>query len=367
MNFRRREKNQARILRLSVFFCVLIFLSISVFAKTPAEYKKNVESANGLISDLYYTEAEDFSSLADYQSFERETIKEIRQNLPGAENIEWQGATVETGNQWLIDKLETYQKEPVDSSKREMILTEINERLDALEQKLAELENPAISNLTKDEEKQKLAEILKREEYAKPEKQEETWLQSLIRKIREWFGEKMPQTEEREVPQAGYPSLSIALMIVIFGLVFALIGFLIYKFAPFINFNIRHRKKKEKQDRIILGERLSANEDAGSLFSEAERLAREGNLRQAIRKGYIALLCELSDRKIIGLAQHKTNRDYLRDVRNRQPLYQNMNGLTDNFERHWYGFENVAEKDWEEFRVGYKKAVGSAVSSSSKQ
>ena len=83
---------------------------------------------------------------------------------------------------------------------------------------------------------------------------------------------------------------------------------------------------------------------------EAERLAREGNLRQAIRKGYIALLCELSDRKLIGLAQHKTNRDYLRDVRRRHALYQNMSGLTDNFERHWYGFEKADEKDWEEFR-----------------
>jgi hypothetical protein len=147
-------------------------------------------------------------------------------------------------------------------------------------------------------------------------------------------------------------------MIVIFVLVLALIGFLLYKFAPLIGFKVRHRTKKEKKDRVILGERLAADENAGSLFSEAERLARDGNLRQAIRKGYIALLCELSDRKLIGLAQHKTNRDYLRDVRRRHALYQNMSGLTDNFERHWYGFENADEKDWEEFRRTYKKAVG---------
>lgn len=353
-----KVKCDVRFLKSSAFFCAMVLLSICVFAKTPAEYRKNVESVNGLISDLYYTEAEDFSSLADYQNFERETIKEIRKNLPGAENIEWQGATVETGNQWLIDKLEAYEKEPIDSSKREMILTEINERLDALEQKLAELENPAISNRTKDEEKQKLAEILKREEYAKPEEQEETWIQSLIRKIKEWLSEKMPQSEERESSPAGSPALSVVLMIVIFILVFALIGFLIYKFAPLIGFNVRNRTKREKQDRVILGERLAVDENADSLFSEAERLAREGNLRQAIRKGYIAFLCELSDRNIIGLAQHKTNRDYLSDVRKRHELYQNMNGLTDNFERHWYGFENAAEKDWEEFRADYKKALG---------
>ncbi len=343
---------------MSAFLWTVIFLSISIFAKTPAEYRKNVESANGLITNLHYTKAEDFSSLAEYQNFERDTIRQIRQHLPGAENIQWQGATVETGNQWLIDKLEAFEKEPTDSSNRALILTEISERLDALEQKLAELDNPAALARTKDEDKQKLAEILKREEYAKPEKPEETWLQSLIRRFREWLYEKMPQTEERESSPTGYPSFSIVLMIVIFILVLALISFLIYKFAPFIGFNFRNQKSKEKPDRVILGERLAADENAGSLFSEAERLAREGNLRQAIRKGYIALLCELSDRKIIGLAQHKTNRDYLRDVRKRHALFQDMNNLTDNFERHWYGLENAAEKDWEEFRSGYEKAVG---------
>ncbi|CAN5138744.1 hypothetical protein BH20ACI1_BH20ACI1_08010 [soil metagenome] len=110
---------------------------------------------------------------------------------------------------------------------------------------------------------------------------------------------------------------------------------------------------------MILGERLSENETAQNLFNQAEQLAREGDLRGAIRKGYIALLCELSDRKIIGLAQHKTNRDYLRDVRTKRELYENMNGLTSNFERHWYGFDNAEITDWEEFRQNYKKAVNS--------
>jgi hypothetical protein len=81
-------------------------------------------------------------------------------------------------------------------------------------------------------------------------------------------------------------------------------------------------------------------------------------LRGAIRKGYIAFLCELSDRKIIGLSQHKTNRDYLRDVRKKDDLYENMSGLTNNYERHWYGFDAAEEKDWEEFKVRYKQAVG---------
>lgn len=343
----------------AIILWIAVFFLISVFPRTPAEYRKTIESVNELIINLSLAEAGDFSSLAEYQNFEREKIAQIRQILPGAENIQWQGATVETGNQWLFDKLDAYEKEPPDSARRETILTEIGERLDALDEKLAELENPAVSARTKDEDKQKLAEILKREEYLKPEKPEETWMQSLLRRLREWLAEKMPQPAENKAAPTGYPSFSLVLMILILVPVLALIGFLIYKFAPFIGFKIRARTKKEKSDRIILGERLAADESAASLFSEAENLAREGNLKQAIRKGYIALLCELSDRKIIGLARHKTNRDYLRDIRKQPALYQNMNGLTDNFERHWYGFENANEKDWEEFRRGYKKVVSS--------
>ena len=145
----------------------------------------------------------------------------------------------------------------------------------------------------------------------------------------------------------------------IYALALALIGFLIYKFAPFLINRFQTREKREKRERVILGEKLAADETSGNLFSEAERLAQAGDLRGAIRKGYIALLCELSDRKIIGLSKNKTNRDYLRDVRKRRELYQNMTGLTNNFERHWYGFQEADESDWNEFKDDYQKAVGS--------
>jgi hypothetical protein len=62
------------------------------------------------------------------------------------------------------------------------------------------------------------------------------------------------------------------------------------------------------------------------------------------------------------LARYKTNRDYLRDVvsssdNERGEFYENINGLTSNFERHWYGFDTVEEKDWDEFKSVYKKAL----------
>jgi hypothetical protein len=94
------------------------------------------------------------------------------------------------------------------------------------------------------------------------------------------------------------------------------------------------------------------------LFGEAERLAREGRLRDAIRKGYIAALCELSDRNIVRLARHKTNRDYLLDVRKtREGLFENMTGLTGSYERNWYGLRTSELTDWEDFRDRYRQTI----------
>ena len=90
---------------------------------------------------------------------------------------------------------------------------------------------------------------------------------------------------------------------------------------------------------------------------EAEALARKGEIRAAIRKGYIALLVELGDRHIVTLAQYKTNRDYLRSVRERVLLHERMLKLTDSFERHWYGLAQANDSDWKEFRARYREAL----------
>jgi hypothetical protein len=132
----------------------------------------------------------------------------------------------------------------------------------------------------------------------------------------------------------------------------------VYKIVPLLFPKLRRaRKPSKKKERIILGERLGDDVTGMDLFAEAERLAREGNLRGAIRKGYIALLCDLSDRKVIGLAHNKTNRDYLRDVRSLRDFHPRMKVITDTFERHWYGLQDSAEQDWARFREDYKEAI----------
>ncbi|MEJ7710534.1 MAG: DUF4129 domain-containing protein [Pyrinomonadaceae bacterium] len=111
----------------------------------------------------------------------------------------------------------------------------------------------------------------------------------------------------------------------------------------------------------MLGERVEADETAADLFAEAEALARNGETRAAIRKAYIALLCELGDRKILRLEQHKTNRDYLQALLAKPALYAEVQPLTKNYETSWYGRDAECAK-----RLGrFPQAVPTGIRSGS--
>ncbi|MDQ3801306.1 MAG: DUF4129 domain-containing protein [Acidobacteriota bacterium] len=338
---------------------ILVFtlvLSVSAFAVDLPGYRTQIRTVSEQLEFLLnHDESE---TEAEIRAEEREALAVVRSTLPPTETIELPpGARFEADHGWLLARLKAFEEEPL-LSRRQVILTEIIERLNAVEAKLDELERQEASDRAKDEDKQKLREILRRAEYQKPEEKEKTWLEKMKDDFLEWLSEIFPDSPPiQETDQNAARPLSFFLYLLIWGAVLGIIGFLLYRFAPFLRQRFFRRGKAEKKERVILGETLAADETSENLFGEAERLAREGNLRAAIRKGYIALLCELSDRKIIGLANHKTNRDYLRDVRKRPELYRNMNALTNNFETVWYGFGKADAEDWERFRQKYNETV----------
>ena len=340
-------------------FLALFILSLVSQGATLSEYRENIRHLKEDLNSLIVPDA-DWTDEKE-ESFIAEISDELPRLFPPKEKIEWSGGSAETENEWLINRFSSFKDSEKNAPGRRQILAEIYERLDAVERKIIELESATVSERAKDEEKQKISEILKREEYAKPQAQEESVIARAYRRLREWINSMFPEPEvsPRPAPES-FQAIPFLLQILIYVLVLGLIGFLFYKFAPFIFARFKTRDKREKRERVILGEKIAADATPDNLFSDAERMAREGDLRGAIRKGYIALLCELSDRKIIGLSKNKTNRDYLRDVSRRDELYRNMNGLTNNFERHWYGFEEAEESDWNEFKDGYQKAVKSS-------
>ena len=349
------QRINERFLRGPILLAVIWFCSLTVPAATFEIYKTKVESARKAASELEWSlRNKEFSS-----GYAKVFADQIRRDFPASERIESEGGAIETSNAWLLERAGSLESDG-DQNKQLLTVVEIHEYMSSVLFKLEELEQAARSERTKDQDKQKLAEILRREEYQKPQPKQESVFQRWLDDFLAWLENLFPKPNPSPQTSSGMGMLTVLLQVVLWAALLGLLAFLVYKIVPLIFPKLRRaRRPKKKKDRVILGERLSEDTTAVDLFDEAERLAREGNLRGAIRKGYIALLCDLSDRKVIGLSRSKTNRDYLRDVRSRKELYPRMTSVTDTFERHWYGSKDSADEDWIRFREEYKDAVRS--------
>lgn len=341
------------------FICstaAILLFAIAGLSATPSDYRERIESARRVNAELLadLVEGKTAASGAD---FDARKIVEIRRLLPAEETIKTESGEVEVSNKWLHSRLDEFVTEPVFMT-RGAILSDIDERLASISWKLTELEIAAYSGRSKDEDKQKLAEILAREEFRGTVQQEK----SLIQKLIDWFLELLDRLfsgmRPASAPNRGLMPMADGIRAVVLLVLIGLIGFALYKFAPVFFPEIRRRKSGESGDRVILGEKISRTVTAADLLAEAEAMANAGDLRGAIRKGYIALLCSLDDRDLIALAAHKTNRDYIRDLRGRSDLQKEMRVLTNSFELHWYGLQSAERKAWEEFRARFLAIAG---------
>jgi hypothetical protein len=169
------------------------------------------------------------------------------------------------------------------------------------------------------------------------------WWDRFVKWLRGLFGDTRP------VDTSTVTKASKVVQYLVYGLVGAAILFALWKLLPLLRRPRLRGKKAKKQERVVLGEKLSPEQTAADLLAEAELLARSGDLRAAIRKGYIAVLLELADRKLLRLERNNTNRDYLRALSARQEIFESMKILTGSFERHWYGLLAANEVDWTDF------------------
>ena len=337
--------------------CFAVLVSLACFARasaaTLADYRHRVSAAIAVIEQLQAAYDDEDPSLREHLVIT--SVARIREELPAKETIQLNAQGVIVDNTWLHQALQDYEKTNNTRAQRADALARIAERLRALDERLEEVQRAKAAAGDKDGDKGKLAEILRRPDYNKPVTEEGSALGRLWDRFLRWllslFRVSKPMT------RAPSPFLSGLIQVVLVVACLVGIALLIWKLAPRYLSNRRGRKKQKREARIVLGERLEPDQTSADLLAQAETLARNGDLRAAIRKAYIALLCELGDRKIVSLAQHKTNRDYLNSVRERARLYSSMRQLTTSFELHWYGFQPAAESDWAEFRAGYQQAL----------
>jgi len=324
----------------------------SVRALTVDDYRQRLTRSLAAIERLKTHDHEDPTQRAQ---FAMATIAQLKSDLPQHEQILLAGQIITVDNRWLHEALDIYGKANSEADQRAQAAA-IGERLRAISERLDELKQSSTGS-NKDESKARLAEILRRSDYNKAAA-ETSALGRLWAAFLRWLSSLFPQTKPLQPGSSRF--LSGIVQIIVVAIAVAAIALLIWKFVPRY-LRDRRKKKKKREVRIVLGERLEPDQTSSDLLAQAEALARSGDLRAAIRKAYIALLCELGDRKVISLAQHKTNRDYLVAIRDRKSLFESMRNLTNRFELHWYGFIPAGENDWKEFRNGYQQAVTAVI------
>jgi hypothetical protein len=330
-------------------FLSLGFLSLgahTVQAIPISQYQEQIRQAVTALDTL--TLKDETEDVAAYEQRSLETVNGVRNLIPETLAIEWRSEKFNADNSWLHHELNNYGT--VMKGERPELLLRITERLQALDQRITELQMPGAKTPDKAETSRKLAEILRRPEFAF-EVTKENALVRLVKRFLDWLRSLFPKP--KPISMGGVTWLSRIAQFVVIVLALLVLAYVVKLFLPRMLRSRSPKKKTKQKARIVLGERLEPDQSASDLLSAAEALARRGELRAAIRKAYIALLVELGERKIISLAQYKTNRDYLRAVREVQPLHGDMKKLTESFEQHWYGLAHATENDWLEFRAGY--------------
>jgi hypothetical protein len=351
-----RGANRALLRAACVALLLLVFAQASS-AIPLSTYHQRVRAAIALIGQLLQGEAAQTDVRQREKSSTPSALAEVRKSLAAEETVEWNGTILHVDNNWLGDALDKYERLSAADKRRFERLSRIAERLRALDERLSEMEAQPAKAVDKEAEKARLAAILRRPEFNKPS-EEGNALSRLLKRIRDWLRSLFPKEGPGKEPRQDSRAVNNGAQVIVSMLSLAVILYVAWRFLPrFLRRDLKKREKRRRGPRVVLGEQLTAEQTSNDLLMEAERLARAGDIRGAIRRGYIALLCELHDRRLLRLEQHKTNRDYLRAVEANRPLYDEMKPMTMSFESHWYGLNPAHENDWQDFRAHYRQAL----------
>ena len=179
----------------------------------------------------------------------------------------------------------------------------------------------------------KINEILNRAEYRHLKNGIRDLIQSLQEKLSQWFQNAFDKIEFKTGPGI---SDKLATAFIILGIIVIL--------ALIIMIAVKISRVFEKKSRIkmILGERIGARTTPDSLREKASASLAQGDLRQAVRYDFIALLLLMHEKRLIYIDETKTNQeiyDYLKQNGFKQ--LQVFQGMIDTFNYLWYGHKSV--------------------------
>jgi Na+-transporting methylmalonyl-CoA/oxaloacetate decarboxylase gamma subunit len=336
------------------YFAIALLVSLCALPapaqgqSTAGDYAKRLAMAERLVNEAVERNGPSWE-LAPMTS-------EVKRLLPASEEVEFNGAITRVDNAWFHEAMNNLVKTAGGDDRRRVgMLSEISARL----ARLRESVKAALTAEDRAEQDQRarLDRILARAAYQNEEKREsslERWfrqiLDSILRLLVRLFGGAASRA-----PRTGVAGFVLILRALIFLVVIAALTYgavkLVQRFQP------RPKQPKEPEAREALGEEIAEDATADELFATASELARRGEYRKAIRRAYIALLCDFDQRGKLRLGRSKTNRDYLDAVRSERRIYATFSLMTFAFERAWYGQQRATEEEFRNFAELYREAI----------
>lgn len=295
--------------------------------------------------------AEQIERIKTDKDYADEGITYIKRLIPRSEQMEFEGREVTVDNAWLYAVLDSYVGEK-DPQQRVAKLNEASGRLRALDDHLRRAE--AADTTDGGSAREKLREILSRPAY-QPEQETAAgaFVKKVLRKVRGFMGEV-------------YSALT-RLLAKLFGasagggwianlLLFGVLAAALITVALMVR-RMRLPKAKRKKTRLVLGEEIAADGTSRELAEAGLAAARAGDFRTAVRKLYVSLLYEMSERNLIELDESATNHEYLSRVSRFTALAGPMRYLTDRFDHVWYGMFPSSAEDFAAYLARYEEAM----------
>jgi hypothetical protein len=295
--------------------------------------------------------AEQIERIKTDRDYEDEGTSYIKRLLPMSEQIDFEGREVAVDNSWLYMALDAYAAEKNPQQKLAK-LNEASGRLRALDDHLRRAEapeSPGASNAS-----DKIREILSRRAY-QPEHETAVgrFVKEVMRRIRGAIGtvySALRRLLERLFGASAQSSwIANVLVVVVLAAAVTIVVLMLRR--------IRAPRTKRKKTRLILGEEVAADGTSRELAEAGLAAARAGDFRTAVRKLYVSLLYEMSERNLIELDDSATNHEYLHKVSRFTPLAGPMRYLTDRFDYVWYGMFPSSQEDFAAYLARYEEAM----------
>src|SRR5919205_411643 len=264
-----------------VIMVALFIFPATAWAISLTEYQHKLRQAITALDTLAQTDEHETEEA--FHNRLLQTIDAVRVALPEHFTVEENGDVCEVDNSALHKTLEDLKSLSVEDQFKK--INEAKATLQALEKRLEERIAATPTAETKDQAKSRLESILARPEYATGPRGSNALIR-LIQDFVRWLLNLFPKP--RVGSSAGLDWVVFLVEVIVIGLAAVVLLYVAFNLLRRFRRVRRPKVRKKKEARIVLGERLEPEATSTDLLSQAEALVRNGDIRGAIRKTYIA-------------------------------------------------------------------------------